>query len=145
MISFIVKNNVNHFVTVEEETELQERIKNIFGLPFPHELKISLLPESFKKIQHFYQFMKENKINKLSFYLSTKEGNKFIPLHNGCPFDSNEYIDYDKKIFKTFKTESLYVEIDMFYENITFEFIYMNSYTEECFKYSYPIKKLLSL
>ena len=145
MISFIVEHNVNHFATLEEDIERQERVQKIFGLPFPHELKVILLPDALKKIQHFYQFMKENKVNKMSFYFLTKEGNKFIPLNKGCPFDSNEYIDYGDKFFDTFNTDSAHIEIDMFYGNVTFEFIYKTSWTEECFEYSYPIKKLLSL
>lgn len=144
MHTFIVEHNVNHFATLEEDAERLARVQKLFELPFPEKLKVTLSSESIKKIQYFYSFMKENKITKLEFYIRGT-GNSFVPLNRNMSFETNEYLDFGEVFFKTFKIDSARVELDKFYENITFQFLYNNGWAEECFDYSHSIKPLLSL
>lgn len=146
MISFIVEHNVNHLTTFEEDNARKERVVNVFGLPFPEKLEITLSSEIIRKIKYFYQFMRENKINKLEFYISSKDiGNSFVPLNHDMPFETNEYLDFEDIFFPTFNTQSSCVQIDTFYNNVTFSFLYNNSWTEECFEYTHPINQLITL
>lgn len=146
MYTFRAQYKQDIFATPEDFVNQKKNIQNTFGLPFPEQLKVTLSTDSIKKIIRFYSFMKEEKVNKMDFYIGqTKDFNSFEPINNHICFSSNQYIDYDNVLFYTFKTEHCLVTIDKFQSEIIFSFFFSNSYTEECFEFTINIKKLLEI
>lgn len=146
MYTFIAHYKQDIFATPEDFVNQKKYTLDTFGLPFPEQLKVTLSTESIKKIVRFYSFMKEEKVNKMDFYIGqTKDFNSFEPINNHICFSSNQYIDYDNVLFQTFKTEHCLVTIDKLQSEIIFSFFFSNSYTEECFEFTINIKNLLEI
>lgn len=146
MHTFIANYQVDIFATKEEVEENKKRIQDIFNLPFPDQLKVSLSQESIKKISNFYRFMKAEKVTTIEFYIGHgTDINSFEPMNNDLCFNSNHYIDYGDALFKTFKTDSCLVKIEKLHCHIVFSFFFSNSYMEESFDFTLDIKKILEV
>lgn len=146
MHTFIANYNEDIFASEKDIAENKQNVEKIFNLPFPEQLKITLSQDSVKKISRFYIFMQAEKVTKMDFYLGHDQDiNLFEPMHNNMCFSSNQYIDYNDSLFRTFTTDSCLVSIDKFRASVLFSILYVNSYTEQSFDYVLDIKNILAV
>ncbi len=151
----LIANIVTNFFDDETLEDKDNKSINLFGIPSPDSLFVTLSPQCVKKIQYLYHFMITNDLITIDFYThkpSIRRGNfppkpheinSFLPMKNGQIISKSEYIDFGEQFFDVFETQSSKITLDKFENKIKFQFIYFNGWTEEVFMFEHPLKEII--